>query len=61
VCGHPLDQAPRDRGRKKRFAFGDGVDSCDQLFGRAALEEEAAGAGAERAEDVLVDLEGWSG
>jgi hypothetical protein len=26
--------------------------------GRAAFEQEAAGAGAERAEDVLVDLEG---
>jgi hypothetical protein len=54
----PVDQAARDRGRQQRLSFRDRVDSRDELLGRAALEQETAGAGAQGAEDVLVGLEG---
>ena len=37
---------------------GNGPDGCEQLLGRVVLEHEAAGAGAERLVDVLVEVEG---
>ena len=55
---HALDHAAGDRGRQQRVAGGDRVDRRDQLLRPRALQQEARGAGAERAEDVVVLLEG---
>ena len=52
------DHALGDGGREERVAGGDGPDRRDQLLGRVVLEHEAAGAGAERLVDVLVEVEG---
>ena len=52
------DHALRDRGREQRVAAGDDADRGDELLGRVVLEHEAAGAGAERLVDVLVEVEG---
>jgi hypothetical protein len=59
--GRPLrelaDQSAGDARREQRVAGGDDADSFDQPFRRDVLEEEPAGAGAERVVDVLVEVE----
>ena len=45
-------------GDEQRVAVGDEADAGDELLGRDVLEQEAARAGAERVEDVLVEVEG---
>jgi hypothetical protein len=52
-----LDQAPDDLGREQRVAGGDGAHGGGELARRRALEQEAAGARAERLIDVLVVVE----
>ena len=57
-AGELLDQPARHRGRQQRLAGGHDADCVDELLGRRVLQEEAAGAGAQRLEDVVVLLEG---
>ena len=52
-----LDQAARDLGGQQRLARGDRADRAGDLLRRARLEQEAAGARAQRLVDVLVELE----
>ena len=52
-----LDHALRDGGREQRVSGGHGAHGGDQLLGRVVLEHEAAGAGAQRLVDVLVEVE----
>ena len=53
-----LDQPARDGRGEQRLAAGDGADPVDELGGRRVLEQEAARAGLERVEDVLVEVVG---
>ena len=53
-----LDHSPGDRRREQRVAGGDDAHRVHELLGRRVLEQEAAGAGAERLEHVVVLLEG---
>ena len=53
-----LDQAPGDRRRQQRLALGHDADPGHELLGRDVLEQEAAGPGAQRLVDVLVEVEG---
>ena len=45
-------------GREQRLAAGDDADARGELLGRDVLEQEAAGARAQRLVDVLVEVEG---
>ena len=56
--GELLDQAARDRGRQQRLAARHDADALGELLGRDVLEQEAAGARAQRLVDVLVEVEG---
>ena len=51
------DQPLRHARRQQRLAAGDGADGPDELHRLGVLDEEAAGAGAQRLEHVLVELE----
>jgi len=51
------DHALGDLGRQQRLAGGDRAHRLQQLLRRVVLEHEAAGAGVERVEDVLVQRE----
>ena len=53
-----LDQPPGDRRGEQRVASRDRVDRGQQVLRRDVLEQEAAGAGDERVEHVLVEVEG---
>ena len=46
--GEPVEQPPRDARRDDRLAVGDDPDRGDEVFGRHVLEQEPAGAGAQR-------------
>lgn len=52
------DQTPADRGRDQAVAGRDRTHGVDQAVGVNVLQQEARGAGAQRAEDVLVQVEG---
>jgi hypothetical protein len=58
VCGEFLDDPTGDRRGQDALAGRHGFDRFDELFRRCALEQETTGSGAERAEDVFVDVEG---
>src|SRR5437588_12430046 len=53
-----LDQAAGDRRREQGVAAGDRADPGDELCRGQVLEQEAAGACAQRVVDVLVEVEG---
>src|SRR4028118_235401 len=53
-----LEERAGDRGRKQGVAPDDPADAEDQVLGWAVLEQEPAGAAAQRLEDVVVALEG---
>jgi hypothetical protein len=52
------DQPPGDGRVDERVARGQAPNRADQLVGRRVLEQEPAGAGAQRLVDVLVGVEG---
>ena len=54
----PLEQSPRHTGGEERLAGGDDAHRADEIDGLGVLHEESARAGADRARDVLVELEG---
>ena len=56
--GELLDQPAGDRGREQRVAARHDADAVGELLGRDVLEQEAAGARAQRVVDVLVEVEG---
>ena len=53
-----VEQLARDGGGEHGVAGGDRAHGVDDLAGRRVLEQEAAGAGAQRLDDVLVEAEG---
>ena len=53
-----VEKSPGDGGRDDGVADGDGADRRDQVPGWDVLQQEAAGARAERVEDVAVEVEG---
>jgi hypothetical protein len=55
--GELLDQPLRDRRGEQRLALSDDADARRELLRRDVLEQEAAGAGAQRLVDVLVQVE----
>src|SRR6202022_242390 len=56
--GELADQAPGDGGREQRLAGRDDPYALEQPLGGDVLEQEAAGAGAERVVDVGIQVEG---
>ena len=60
-CGQaprdPVEQLAGDGRGQQRIAGGDHADRADELLGRDVLGDEAAGAGAQRLDDVLVETE----
>jgi beta-glucosidase-like glycosyl hydrolase len=54
---HPVDDAAGDRRREQRLTGGHRVDRGDELLRPGPLEQEAGGAGGQRAEHVVVVLE----
>ena len=56
--GELVDEPPGRGGGEDRVAAGDGADGGEQLGRRRVLQQEAAGAGLEPGEDVLVEVEG---
>ena len=52
-----VDHALGDRRRQQRVAAGDDTDRVEELLGRIVLQDEAAGAGAERLVHVFVEIE----
>ena len=56
--GEGLDQAPGDAGREQGVAAVDGGHRGEQPFRPGVLEQEPGGSGAQRAVDVLVEVEG---
>ena len=52
-----LDHPAGDRGRQQRLSAVHRLDGVDELLGLDVLEQEAAGAGAQRVVDVLVHVE----
>ena len=52
-----VEQLPRDRRGQQRVAGRHDSDGTDQLVGRHVLRDEAARAGAQRLDDVLVEAE----
>src|SRR5690349_20774392 len=56
--GHVPDQPAGDRGRQDRFAGRDGPDGADDVRGWRVFEQEAAGAGPQGTQDVVVGVEG---
>src|SRR4051812_11803656 len=52
------DQPARDAGGEQRVAGGNGLDRLQELARARVLEQEAAGSGAQRAVDVVVEVEG---
>src|SRR6476659_1813321 len=52
-----LDQAARDGWREQGHPFTCGADGGEQLMLWCVLEEEPGGAGLQRTEDVLVEVE----
>jgi hypothetical protein len=58
AAGELVDDPAGDSGSEDTVAGGDGADGVVQLVGVVVPEEEAAGARSERAEGVVVDLEG---
>jgi len=57
LCDVRLDQALGDARSEEGFTRGDEADRGEQVAWLSALEQEAARAGAECAEDVFVELE----
>ena len=55
--GEPRDHPPGHRRRQQRIPGRHRPDRVDQLLRRVVLEHEAAGAGVQRLEDVLVEVE----
>jgi hypothetical protein len=53
-----LDKSPGDGRREQGLAESDHPDRLEELLGLRVLDQEAAGAGADRLEHVLVDVEG---
>ena len=53
-----VEQAPRDTGRDDGIAGGHRANAAQQVGGRHVLEQEAARAGAQGGECVLVEVEG---
>jgi PAS domain S-box-containing protein len=53
-----VEQPARDGGREHGVAGGDGADRLDDPRRRRVLEQEAAGAGPQRGDDVVVEAEG---
>ena len=53
-----VEQLAGDRGGEHGVAGGDRAHRLDDLARRRVLEQEAAGAGAQRLDDVLVEAEG---
>ena len=56
--GRALEKASRHTGGEQRVAVGDDADRADEVDGLGVLHEEPARACADRARDVLVQLEG---
>ena len=56
-AGELVDQPARDRGRKQRLAGRDDAYGLEEVLGGDVLEQEAAGARAERVVDVFVEVE----
>src|SRR5690348_14686910 len=56
--GVALDQPASDRGGEEGVACRDDTHRLAQLRGARVFEQEAAGAGAERLVDVVVEVEG---
>ena len=56
--GERGEQPDGDAGCDQRVAVGGGVDGLGEQLGSGVLEQEPAGAGLERAVDVLVEVEG---
>ena len=52
-----VEQPARDGGREERVAVGDGLDGGDEPGRGDVLEQEPAGTGAQRLDDVLVGIE----
>jgi hypothetical protein len=55
--GEVLDQPAGDRGREEGVAAMNDADRLEQPLAGGVLEQEPRGAGAERTEDVLVEVE----
>ena len=53
-----VEQLPGDGRRQDRVAGRDGADRFDDLGARRVLEQRAAGARAQRGDDVIVEPEG---
>ena len=58
AAGDLVEQLPSDRGGEHGVAGGDGAHGLDDLLRGRVLEQKAAGAGAQRVDDVLVEAEG---
>ena len=58
LAGEVGDQPAGDRGGEQGIAGGDHADGLYEFGGGGVLEEEAAGAGAQRRIDVFVQVEG---
>ena len=56
-AGELVDHVLGDGGGEEGVSSGDDADRGEQLFGWVVLEHEAAGAGAERFVDVVVEVE----
>jgi Lysylphosphatidylglycerol synthase TM region len=56
--GEVRDQPARDRGGEQSLTALDNVDRLEEALSVGVLEQEAGGAGAQGAEDVLVEVEG---
>ena len=57
LVGEGGEQPAGDVGGDQRVAVGRRVDGLHEQLGPGVLEQEAAGAGAQRAEDVLIEVE----
>jgi hypothetical protein len=58
LAGELLDEPAGDGRRQEGLAGGDDADGRDQVVGGGVLEQEPAGAGAERLVHVVVEVEG---
>ncbi len=56
-AGELFDDTLGDGRRTKRISACDDADCRDELFRRVVLQDESAGAGAERLVDVFVEVE----
>ena len=57
-CDESFDDLPGDRRGEEGIPGCHDPDGVNELFGRRVLEQESAGSGAQRVEDVLISLEG---